>query len=116
MKVSIFRVETPRGGCGPYKGTAHFDELEEMYAEHGQGDHPSPDDDPMLGGMYEEEHCGFATLDALDQWFEGYHELLDECGYIIACYTVPLRAVRYGNKQAVFRRADIFPSRSMPMR
>jgi len=86
-----------------------------MYKEHDQGDHPSPDDDPMLGGMYDEEHCGFATIDALDTWFDGYQETLQDCGYIIAVYTVPLRAVRYGQKQLVFRRGDYVPSRTMPV-
>ena len=113
MKVSVFRVEKPNGGAGPYADESPL--LAHMNAAHGDADHPDPMDDPMLDGIYPDEHCGFATVCDLDAWFDGYADSLAACGYIIAVYTVPLHAVRYGTKQCVFLRADAMPKRTFPI-
>lgn len=115
MKVSIYRVETPRGGAGPYD-KALWDELEAMFCEHGSGTHPGPADDPLLRGISDNEYCGFATLADLDEWFDGFHDALHKLGFLVAKYVVPAHIVRYGTKQAVFRRGDHFPVESMPIR
>ena len=115
MKVSVFRVEEPRGGCGPYKGSPHAEALSEMYAEHGSGANPAPQEDPLLGYVATDEHCGFATIEALDAWFEDFHDVLEECGYVIVVYSVPMLDVRYGSQQLLFRRGDAVPSRILPM-
>lgn len=80
-----------------------------MFEDHRQGDHPGPQDDPQLGGIQPEEHCGFATLDQLDAWFDGYHESLAELGFEIAKYLVPMERVRFGKQQLVFTRGDLWP-------
>ncbi len=113
MKVSVFRVEDAVG-AGPYVSTSPV--IATMNAMHGDADHPSPAEDPMLGFVYETENCCFATLDQLEEWFAGYEDDLAEAGYEIAVYTVPLDHVRYGKQQAVFRRGDTYPVRSLPMR
>lgn len=115
MKVSIFRIEKPGGGAGPYADTSGHPMLAHMNAVHGDAEHPDPMDDPLLDGIYPDEHCGFATICDLDAWFTGYAEALAECGYVIAVYTVPLTAVRYGQKQAVFLRGDAVPMRTFPI-
>lgn len=115
MRVSVFRVEKPNGD-GPYADGADKNLYEHMNAVHGDADHPSPEDDPMLGEIYPDEHCGFAALCQLEEWFAGYEDILDECGYGISVYTVPLAHVRYGHQQALFVRGDAVPIRTMRMR
>lgn len=87
-----------------------------MNAVHGDEDHPDPEDDPMLAGIYPDESCGFATLCDLESWFAGYEDALAEEGYGIAVYTVPLQSVRYGSNQALFLRGDLQPVRTLSMR
>lgn len=108
------RVEQPRGGYGPYS-PEYAEQLEAMFEDHGNGDHSGPGDDPQLGFIQPEEHCGFATLDALDEWFDGYHEALAELGFVIAKYLVPMERVRYGRQQVVFTRGDLWPVEQMTL-
>lgn len=115
MKVSVFRVELPNGD-GPYADDTNSKMFEHMNAVHGDADHPDPEDDDMLGCIHPDEHCGFATLCDLESWFAGYEDVLAECGYRIAVYTMPLTLVRYGHNQALFVRGDAVPVRTMSMR
>lgn len=115
MLVSIYRVEAPRGGCGPYNNE-HGLILESMFEVHRAGGHPSPLQDWILQGIRPDEHCGFATLEQLDEWFDGFHDVLHELGFIVAKYEIPVYKVRYGATQAVFRRGDLFPVESLPIR
>lgn len=115
MLVSVYRVETPRGGCGPYNNE-HKGLLEPMFEVHRAGEHPSPVQDDLLGGYISpSEHCGFATLEQLDEWFSGFHGLLAELGFVRVKYVVPVHLVRYGKTQLVFQRGDFFPEATMPM-
>lgn len=109
MKVSIYRVEERRGGAGPYNNS-NMGTLGEMFAEHGSGTHLSPQQDELLMGIDADEHCGFATLEQLDEWFNGFHDALARLGFVVAHYTVPLNLVRYGKTQALFVRGDLFPT------
>jgi len=86
-----------------------------MFEDHASGDNPGPQGDPQLGGIQPGEHCGFATLEALDDWFDGYHEALEALGFMIARYSVPLQLVRYGKQQVVFHRGDLFPVEYMTL-
>lgn len=111
MLVSIYRVETARGGCGPYVAE-YEDVFGNMFAKHRAGRHPSPIQDELLGWIDPEEHCGFATRDQMEQWFAGFLRLLHVQNFVGARYAVPLHTVRYGRTQAVFRRGDHFPVES----
>lgn len=113
LKVSVFRVEDAVGQ-GPYVSTSPV--IAAMNAMHGDADHPSPVEDPMLGEPYPDENCGFATLCQLEEWFAGYEDDLAEAGYEISVYTVPISKVRYGKQQVLFRRDDSYPIRTVPMR
>lgn len=113
VKVSVFRVEDAYGK-GPYESDSPV--IAAMNAMHGNADHPSPAEDPMLGHVYPTENCCFATLCELEEWFAGYEDDLADAGYEISVYTVPLDHVRYGKQQAVFRRGDTYPVRTMSMR
>lgn len=107
----MFRVEK-QDGTGPYGNDADGEYLQQMNAQHGDADHPDPFDDELLDGIYPDERCGFPTLCALEDWFDGYMDSLAECGYRIAVYTVPFHDVRYGLKQAVFLKRDAAPVRT----
>lgn len=104
----MYRVEERRGGAGPYN-KRNEQTLGEMFAKHSSGTHLSPQQDELLQGIDADEHCGFATLEQLDEWFEGFHDLLDKLGFVIGHYVVPVNLVRYGKTQAVFVRGDLFP-------
>jgi hypothetical protein len=114
VKVSIYRVEERRGGAGPYNNS-NTAALGEMFAEHGSGSHLSPQKDELLNGIHADEHCGFATIEQLDEWFDGWHAVLDKLGFVIAHYVMPVNLVRYGKTQAVFTRGDRFPLEVMPL-
>jgi hypothetical protein len=114
VKVSIYRVEERRGGAGPYN-RSNENTLGDMFAEHGSGTHLSPQQDELLCGINPDEHCGFATLEQLHEWFDGFHAVLDKLGFVIAHYVVPLNLVRYGKTQALFVRGDSFPEEVMPI-
>lgn len=88
-----------------------------MFDDHGNedGKHPGPRGDELLGYIDPDEHCGFATREQLDKWFDGYHGALGKAGFIIAKYSVPVQLVRYGKTQLVFRRGDLFPIESEPV-
>lgn len=113
-KVSMFRVEKENGE-GPYTSEEGNPAFEHMFAVHGDDDHLEPWDDPMLGEIYPDEVCGFPTLCALEEWFSGYEDVLEEHGYGIAAYTVTLQDVRYGKKQCVFMKRDRPPVRFMSL-
>lgn len=108
------RVEQPRGGYGPYS-PEYAEQLEAMFEDHGNGEHPGPGDDPQLGFIQPGEHCGFATIDQLDEWFDGYHEALQAEGFVISKYLVPLQLVRFGKQQVVFARGDLWPVEQMSL-
>lgn len=108
------RVEQLRGGYGPYS-PEYTEALQAMFEDHGNGEHTGPADDPQLGFISGHEHCGFATLDALDEWFDGYHEALESLGFVIAKYLVPIQLVRYGKQQLVFNRGDHWPVEHMTL-
>jgi hypothetical protein len=110
----MFRVEKPCG-AGPYMDDTKHPLLEHMNAVHGDEDHPEPWDDPLLEQIYPDEQCGFPTLCAVEEWFSGYEDALDECGYSIVVYTVPLHFVRYGKKQAVFLKEHAVQVRTLTM-
>lgn len=112
MKVSVFRVED-NVGEGPYASTSPI--IAAMNDMHGDAGHPSPVEDPMLGEPYPDENCCFATYCDLVDWFAGYEDDLADAGYEISVYTVPSSNVRYGLKQALFRREGRYPDRTMPM-
>lgn len=104
VKVSIYRVEQANG-AGPYSWD-YKDTLSEMFDEHNDA---SPKQDSLLEYIDPGEHCGFATLGQLKEWFEGYEDALASLGFRGARYSVPLALVRYGRTQAVFVRGDLFP-------
>jgi hypothetical protein len=86
-----------------------------MNAVHGDAEHPDPADDPMLDGINPDESCGFATVCDLEDWFSGYEDTLDACGYRIAVYSVKRDYVRYGHNQALFLKEHAVLRRTMPV-
>jgi len=69
---------------------------------HQGGTHPSPRSDG-LGEIKPTEVCGFASLEALEDWFEHHWRIrLHQVGYRITEYDVPEDHVRQGRYQVVF--------------
>lgn len=65
--------------------------------------HPSPSEDPELGWVKADERCGFNSLNALFDWFDGFINLLRENGFVMYMYEVPEKYVRVGKfGQALF--------------
>ncbi|MFD3904114.1 hypothetical protein HXS80_15985 [Streptomyces sp. CB04723] len=92
---------------GPYTCAGVPDEacdrLWGMAGAHSNSTHPSPQADPLLRGIQPEERCGFDTCDALNEWFDGWTDVLHECGFEVWAYEVPDWAARVGrNGQVVF--------------
>ncbi|MGW3674660.1 hypothetical protein [Streptomyces sp. NPDC005166] len=78
-----------------------------MYSAHSRGTHPEPRRDPDLRGIDEHERCGFDSIDALDEWFDGWATALAGCGFVVTVYDVPDWAVRVGRHgQIVFDAAE----------
>ena len=103
-KVSVYRVEKPKGGRGPYS----LPETIGLHIAHSDGLHPDPREDG-LKSLHRNEYCGFATLMSLHLWFDGWQVRLAELGFSIAVYIVPVSLIRYANHQLVFRRGDLLP-------
>lgn len=112
MKVSIYRIEQPRGGFGPYS-KEFATVLGGMFAQHRSGSHPGPFQDDLLTHVDPDEFCGFAVLEQLHAWFTGWEEELVQAGFVLVRYSVPIHLVRYGRTQVVFRRGDHFPVETM---
>ena len=108
--LRIYRVETPKGGRGPYS----LPQCVGLHESHSDGYHPDPIEDGLIQ-MKRTEVCGFTSRSALDTWFAGWHTRLHERGFIISRYDVPKARVRFAYTQVVFRRGDLVPVRTWPM-
>ncbi|MEV8015667.1 hypothetical protein AB0O76_04770 [Streptomyces sp. NPDC086554] len=74
-----------------------------MADDHCNYTHPSPRADPLLRSIASHERCGFDSRDALNTWFDGWTETLNECSFVVWEYDVPDWAVRVGKfGQVVF--------------
>ena len=106
--MRVFRYEHPNTGFGPYRNPFAdndwfaddyvpdplYDEYDEFrYDSHGLGwhednsltTHPAPQ--ITLGRRpHEWEVCGCDSLDSLIRWFDGFHERLEEFGFVIREY------------------------------
>lgn len=90
--------------AGPYVNGMDTDVFYCMWNAHDcNTSHPSPNSDYKLSGIDEAERCGFDSLEALNKWFEGFHDVLHSAGYLVFVYDVPAEDVRVGRHgQAVF--------------
>jgi hypothetical protein len=52
-----------------------------LCGEHSNDDHPTPRSIPYW------KICGFESIEALRAWFDGFEDMLDHYGYVIATYT-----------------------------
>jgi hypothetical protein len=72
---------------------------------HSDARHPSPQADPNLMTIHDDEVCGFASPDELNNWFEDFGDRLASAGFHVWEYEVPEFAYRVGNfGQVVFRK------------
>jgi hypothetical protein len=77
-----------------------------MRWDHCDDRHPNPYYDPSLERIQEEEHCGFSSLEALNDWFEHYWRVQlfvnDFRIYVYENDPADVRVGEYG--QALFNR------------
>lgn len=91
---------------GPYKATPGEWNCHRvaMGRAHIDSAHLCPFYDPKLEYHIDaDEMCAFNSRYALDAWFDGWAERLQEAGFVVGCYEVPDSAIRVGGfGQAVF--------------
>ncbi len=114
----VFRVETPRGR-GPYicDGSETYEEevlADEIAWDHNNMEHPPPSLDG-IGWIRDEEFCGFTARHKARTWFADWIEALDELGFVLSVYRVPVEAVRAGIRQAVFVLDEATHIKSIPL-
>lgn len=84
-----------------------------MHTAH-TGSRPLPWDDGLTDPL-ETEHCGFGTREELDWWFQGYKRVLYQYKFNIAFYLVASELIRYGHRQVIFERGDLYPHERFPI-
>lgn len=80
---------------------------DDMAHSHNDSRHPCPDWDSELNEIREAESCGFASREALFEWFEAeWHDMLQSAGFRVYEYEIPDDKVRVGRVgQALFERS-----------
>lgn len=99
--IKVYRYEHPSDTFGPYRYRKWFKdeierELESMGLEHSDNDHPPIIREDALQELgYDrfdddiEFKYGCVTLEDLNRWFDGHHNLLHRAGFVLAEYDVP---------------------------
>ena len=118
MVCTVFRVEN-RDGVGPYnykdyrcfshRLESQMDTMGRIHSN-SKEEHPVGHNDGLIWIEFEKHNhsasarYGFKDHDSYIDWFSGYFELLNECGFCLAEYRVPQRYIQHGNskKQLVF--------------
>ncbi|MEV6419681.1 hypothetical protein [Streptomyces sp. NPDC051662] len=82
-----------------------YEKLTGMGWRHSDARHPSPQADPNLNTIHDDEVCGFASLDELNGWFEDFGDRLSAAGFHVWEYEAPEFSYRVGKfGQVVFRK------------
>ncbi len=103
--IEVYRYEHPSNTSGPYgwcwaaMDFPFHEEFNKMLDDHCDDDHPVlPWEDVLMELGYDPEEVpgaqvdlkwGCVTEEDLDRWFDGYHDLLEEAGFVRARYLVP---------------------------
>lgn len=107
--IEVYRYEHPSDTYGPYgwrwadEDFPLHEEFDKMLDDHCDDDHPALrwedalmelgyDPEGMLGAQVDLK-WGCVTEEDLDRWFDGYHDLLKEAGFVRARYLVPEESV-----------------------
>ena len=100
----VWRYEDENGD-GPYKSSSS-EQLQDMKSLHIGDDWPSWYEDFRVPWADKGFISGFPTWTAAMVWFDGFHEVLVECGYVLYRYSVPAYDVEVGRsgKQVRFFR------------
>lgn len=108
-KVDFYRVAHPSDKTGPYQRfgvtgpSSRVTLARKLCDAHGwtDGAHPPPRDDTGLYYIGRYEHCGFQSIEQLNQWFAGWMAALNETGFKLYHYKIPAEDVRHGERQSV---------------
>ncbi len=108
--ITLYRVEDPDTGHGPYNARG-WDGYGAMRNAHQGRRHPAPWMDHELGSIRMVEVCACDSPATLKAWFAGFWGDLAAAGFEVRAYTLPAECVRIGKYgQAVFDRDDAPPS------
>lgn len=114
MLITIYRIEHPSNGEGPYRRQWVRDidaPLNEMGWEHNGESWPTPSDD--FGDEREEWHLfGFKSKELLRTWFRGWMLDIKNLGFKIAEVQIPTSFVLEGKsgKQVMFDSTEVVTS------
>lgn len=95
----VYRYEHPENGFGPYRDS---DLMELMNVHNYSEEHPTPLEDKFP--LTVDHYFGFASLNALISWFDGFHTEIMAKGFKIFVYEIGKRDVIIGKsgKQLIF--------------
>jgi hypothetical protein len=99
---TVYRVQHPETGEGPYGDYDHPEIGRLMYAHQNEA-HPGPRN--WASGMREWTPgmiFGFADREDLDEWFKGWKMRLYRAGYVITRWEVEMDAIVFGHSQLAF--------------
>lgn len=107
----IYRIEHGVNGYGPYQASLHSHTDKRQYDmgwKHLDAEHPEmwSDCTRPFNHFYDEYHCGFRSIEQMISWFEGWFDILDTNGFIVAIYDCPMGSVISGTFQSVFNKED----------
>lgn len=102
--MRFYRVED-ENGQGPYRRTSPL--RNQICKDHNTGDRwPDPWEDgidfDVMGHV-----CGFPSMDALRDWFEGWGDRLVQAGFHLNVYEVSEQLVEAGQRQAAAYTHDL---------
>lgn len=110
--TTVYRIEHPTDGKGPYRSSRVYDDdfgdlLHDMMSKHSiyvSPNHPAPQLDGISSDTFyaNDMQCACATLKQLKQWFGEFITPLCKSGFHIVKYYVPRKRVYYGRHQVVF--------------
>jgi len=119
----VYRVEYPKDGLGPYRGSLRHngveytkDELQDLSSlssvlctKHDSSNgHPAIGIDFCTVSFSKAFFCCFTDIRSLKDWFRGYRASLRRIGFRVGVYEISNTFVQYGDsqRQAIFVRDE----------
>jgi hypothetical protein len=102
--MKVYRIES-ENGIGPYQNGAR-DKIPKLYSHTGCPNHPCPWNDGISNIDFDNEYCGFSSIEQLNKWFHGFKAPLRRLGYKMAVYEVEEKFVNSGTRQLVFNKSE----------
>ena len=117
--VTVYRIEHEVEHVGPYCDWQFpgSEQLEAMYLAHTDAAHPGPRAEPALAALIDPSdfYFAFESIAQCQRWFGGWFGVLNNTGFILRVYEVPVEHVILATKQCIFRmdEAELVEERSL---